>query len=254
MTTPSNDEMDLLIAYALDTLEPDEVARVTRLLAERPELHATVAELRATLDKLPYALPEPEIAPDLRARTLARATGRSMSVGAVSRGGAAGWWRPLALALGGFSAALAVVAALLWSQLGAAQRELALVRGELRQVLAEREQILRVVSNYETVAELAGERGRGAVLRTPGGDTLLAARLPPLAPGRVYQVWLIRGQDAPVSGGTLQVDEAGYGLVILAGSPTALAADTFAVTDEPGPDGSPGPTSAPLIAGKPTET
>jgi anti-sigma-K factor RskA len=253
MTTPSDDDMDLLIAYALDTLDSQEAEQVSRLLQERPELRATVAELRATLDKLPYALPEPEIAADLRARTLAHATGRSLGRTEAPRGRAAGWWRSLALALGGLSAALAVAALALWGQLGTAQRELALARGELQQILAERQQIVRVVSSYETVAALAGEGGSGALLRTPGGDVVLAARLPQLAPGRVYQLWLITGQEAPVSGGTFQVDEDGYGLIALAAGPQALAADTFAVTDEPGPDGSPGPTTAPLIAGQPAE-
>lgn len=247
MTAPSDDDMDLLIGYALDALAPDEAERVSRLLEERPELRETVAELRATLDKLPYALPDPDVPPDLRARVMAGATGGAAPPTPAKDERRSGRWRRLTLFLGGLSAALAVVAAVLWGQLGAAQRELAAARVELQRSLAEREQIVRVISSYETVAQLAGAGGSGAVLRTPGGDTLVAVRLPPLAPGRVYQLWLIEGEGAPVSGGTFEVDASGYGVVALAAGQAARAADVFAITDEPGPDGSPGPTSAPLV-------
>jgi anti-sigma-K factor RskA len=255
MTPHSDDEMDLLVAYALDSLDAAEAERVSRMLAERPELRATVAELRAALDTLPYALPEPEVAPELREQVLANAVGRPVRSAAPRPTRSNGpWWRALTLAFGGLSAALAVVLAVVWGQLGSAQRDLALARADLEQALAEREQIVRVVSDYETVAELAGSGGRGAVLRTTAGDTLVAARLPQLPAGRVYQLWLIGGQGAPVSGGTFEVDASGYGVVALAPGAGALSADIFAVTEEPGPNGSAGPTSDPILAGSPVRT
>jgi anti-sigma-K factor RskA len=254
MTTHSDDEMDLLVAYALDTLDAAEAERVSQMLAERPELRATVAELRAALDTLPYALPEPDVAPKLRERVLANAVGRTVRSSTPRTGSGGSWWRALTLAFGGLSAALAVVLAVVWGQLGAAQRDLALAQADLEQALAEREQIVRVVSDYETVAELAGSGGRGAVLRTPAGDTLVAARLPQLPAGRVYQLWLIGGQGDPVSGGTFEVDERGYGVIALVPGAGALSADIFAVTEEPGPTGSPGPTSDPILAGSPVQT
>lgn len=246
MTNPNDDEMDLLIAYALDDLAPGEDERVRRLLAERPELHATVSELRATLDRLPHALPESDIPPELRMRALSFATGWHERHAATPPAGGA--WRRLTLALGGLSGALALAAALLWGQLGDAQRQLAQAQVQLQQALAERDQIVQAVSSAEVLAELKGERGRATVLRTPAGDTLLAAQLPPLAQGRVYQLWTIEGQDAPVSAGVFQVGEDGSALVTL--RPGEQAPGTvFAVTDEPGPAGSAGPTSDPLIAG-----
>jgi anti-sigma-K factor RskA len=247
MSTPSDEELNLLIAYALDTLDPEEAAQVDQLLAARPELRATVAELRATLDKLPYALPEPAPPADLRARTLARATRQ----GTPAAGRNIHWWRRLTFAFGGLAGALAVAVALLAGQVGEAQRELGLARTALGQLAAEREQLVRVVSGYQVVGELAGSGGRGAVLRTPGGDVVVAAQLAPLPAGRVYQLWLIDGEGAPVSGGTFTVDADGYGLITVAAGADTRAAQVFAVTAEPGPDGSPGPTSDPILVGGP---
>ena len=76
MIVLTDDILDLLTAYALGALEPDEIAHVSALLAEHPELRATLAELRATADRLPYGLPEAVPAADLRQRVLERATGR----------------------------------------------------------------------------------------------------------------------------------------------------------------------------------
>ncbi|HEU5099121.1 MAG TPA: hypothetical protein VFU22_08880, partial [Roseiflexaceae bacterium] len=77
MTSPPDDILDLLTAYALGALEPEEIAHVSALLDAQPELRSTLAELRATADKLPYGLPEAIPPEDLRQRVLDRATGRS---------------------------------------------------------------------------------------------------------------------------------------------------------------------------------
>jgi anti-sigma-K factor RskA len=261
MTTPTDDEMDLLIAYALDTLEPEETERARLLVADRPELGATLAELRATLGTLPQALPEPALPPELRGRVLDRALGRSRPAPAPIPERAASAARRWLLGLSGLATALAVAVVLLLgqvaatqSQLSATQSELADVRGDLDRAIAERQQFAEVVARASSVAELSGDTGRGAVLRTPEGQIVFAAQLPPLAAGRVYQLWLIGADGAPASGGTFTVDERGFGQVAVAAGPEALAAGTFAVTDEPGPAGSSGPTSTPLIAGTTAET
>src|SRR6185503_9755071 len=79
MTSPHDDTdnmMELLTAYALDALEPEEFARVSALLEARPELRSTLAELRAVADQMPYALAPADPPPDLRQRVLDHATGR----------------------------------------------------------------------------------------------------------------------------------------------------------------------------------
>jgi len=253
MTTPADEEMDLLVAYALNTIEPEETDRVRRLLEQRPDLRATLVDLRTTLDTLPRALPEPTVPADLRERVLGYATGRSR-VGAPSLPQrAATVARRWVFALGGLSGALALIIALLTGQLATTQDQLASARTDLERAVAAQQQVAEVVAQASSVAELTGDAGRGSVLRTNSGDTLLAAQLPPLAEGRVYQLWLIGGDGVPVSGGTFTVNERGYGVVAVAAEAQSLAASTFAVTDEPGPNGSDGPTTTPLIVGTTTE-
>src|SRR6266536_5937890 len=77
MTSPPDDILDLLTAYALGAIAPDEIARVSALLDEQPELRATLAELRATADMLPYGLPQANPPADLRQRVPDHATARS---------------------------------------------------------------------------------------------------------------------------------------------------------------------------------
>src|SRR5688500_15851762 len=104
--TPSDDEtLDLLTAYALDALGPDEIAQVSSLLDERPELRATLAELRATANQLPYGLPEAIPAPELRQRVLDYATGRAPAHVPATSVRLAGRVRVWLLTLGGLAAA-----------------------------------------------------------------------------------------------------------------------------------------------------
>src|SRR5262245_33903379 len=72
-SSPESNE-DLLIAYVLDALEPDEIQQVSELLRTHPELRQTLAELRRVVAALPYGLPEATPHPDLRQRILQRAT------------------------------------------------------------------------------------------------------------------------------------------------------------------------------------
>lgn len=101
---------------------------------------------------------------------------------------------------------------------------------------------------------LAALRGEGAppsirLLWNPElGTLLVAARdLPALPPNRTYQLWGIRGADAPVSLGTFATGPEGRALVTRAlASPPDF--DVSAVTEEPA-GGSPQPTSQPFLVG-----
>lgn len=258
---PPDDITDLLVAYALDALEPEELERVSRLLDEQPELRKTLAELRATAGLLPYGLPESVPPPDLRGRALDRALGRAPapSVAPAPQGRLRGWL----YALGGLAGAALVTLAIALGSLGAARAELAAARAELAQAqqqlaqaqqqvaasASERDQIAQAIARASSLSELAGAGGSAAVVTSPEGELLVAAQLPPLAPDQVYQLWVIAGEGAaPASAGTFTVDDAGFGLIAL-GPGAAAAGATLAVTAEPAP-GSAGPTTPILIAGQ----
>ena len=64
------------------------------------------------------------------------------------------------------------------------------------------------VQTLDLAGQPAASGARGRLFRSAGGAFLAATGLPPLPPGRVYQLWLI--PDAtPISAGVLSVDADG---------------------------------------------
>jgi anti-sigma-K factor RskA len=255
-----DDTIDLLVAYALGALEPAEMERVGRLLEERPELRATLAELRATADLLPYGLPASAPPAGLRQRALDHATRRAPRTPAPAADPARrlrGWL----YGLGGLAAAALGALLIALASLSGARAELAQARAELaraqeqvaaaqRQVAAldaERAQLAQAIAGAETIGRLEGPGGAATVLQSAAGELLVAAQLPPLAPEQVYQLWLIGDSGAPQSGGVFSVGSSGLGLIAL--GPGTPADVTLAVTAEPAP-GSPGPTGPILVQGR----
>lgn len=246
MSTAPDDILDILTAYALDALEPEEMARLSDLLANDPELRALYAELRITVDRLPYALPDAEPRPELRQLVLDRAIGR---VPKASPTPAPRQQRGLIGLLAGFGtvAVVAVLAALFaFGQFVSVQTQLQQAQAELARQIALNNQVAAVVARQSQTVALAGANGSGTVVRATDGKIMVAANLPPLAEGRVYQFWLIEGQNPPASGGVFTVDAGGSGLLTLQ-TPGTGGELVFAVTEEPGPNGSPGPTSPPML-------
>jgi anti-sigma-K factor RskA len=248
MTELSAEEIDdLLVAYALGLLDADELARVQDLLAVRPELREQLAQLRATADVLPYALPASQPPPELRQKALDFAVGRRISAAPQQEKRQNLPWRLLSA----FGTALAVAMigfALLLGQLNGSRSQLVVLETQLATAQAGREEVAAVLAQPQLVAALEGASGSGNVLVGSNGQTLLAVQLPPLAAEQVYQFWVIAGDNAPVSAGVFRVDERGYALVTLPDGAVAPAT-TLAITAEPAP-GSPGPTGEILILGQ----
>jgi anti-sigma-K factor RskA len=249
MTSPPDDILDLLTAYALGAIAPDEIARVSALLDEQPELRTTLAELRAAADMLPYGLPEANPPAELRQRVLDHATGRSHPADTSPPRRIANRMRGWVLGLSGIAAVAVLAAAIGWAQLiqtrdqlEATQTRIAMLEGRLTAMQGQ------VAEAQKVLASLEGSGGSGAILQTRGGATVFVAQLPALPPGRVYQLWRIQGSNSPASAGTFSVDPQGYGTTDLSASQQPQAGEVVAVTNEP-EGGSPGPTSNPLIAG-----
>ena len=242
MTSPPDDILDLLTAYALGVIEPDEIARVSALLDEQPELRATLAELRATADMLPYGLPEASPPTELRQRVLDHATGRSIPATTSPPRRVANRMRGWVLGLSGIAAVAVLAAVIGWAQLFQTRELLAQSRAELAQTQAQ------VADAQVLIASLTGDGSSASILRTRDGEAVLVAQLPPLQPGRVYQLWRIQGDNSPASAGLFHVDSQGYTTAALPADQQPQAGEIVAVTNEPD-GGSPGPTSKPLIAG-----
>jgi anti-sigma-K factor RskA len=237
MTAPHDDIQDLLAAYALDALEPEEIARLHMLLEERPELRGILAELRSTANKLPYGLPEATPPAELRQRVLDHATGQVARAAARPARRLRGWL----LGLGGLAAAASVAAAIGWGQAIGLRGEVARINAELVAVHED------LSSAQDVIATLQGG-GQGAMVRTSDGATVFVVKLPELRPGRTYQLWRIQG-NTPASAGLFSVDTLGYGVLVLEPNQQPQSGEIVAVTNEPS-GGSPGPTTDPLITGE----
>lgn len=237
-------------AYAVDAVSDAEAAAFERHLAGCPECGQEVRELRETAARLAMAVavvPPPELReatlalvaktrqwPPLVA-TIRRATSiRSLSARSLSV-------RSLPARITLVAAAAAVVAAVViglgtWTEQRAdpAQQQLAAVNA-----------VLTAPDAAAKKAQDGAAPGTASVVtsRSHGKIVVLAGNLPPLAGGRVYQVWLI-GADGVHSAGLVQADGPHRTLPVLADLTPGI--DRVGITAEP-PGGSPSPTT-PAVA------
>lgn len=262
---------DMVGAYVLDALDAGERELFEARLAEDQELRQLVDEARASTLVLAEALPDLEPPADLRDRVLERMRAAEPDGGGEDQTPSDIGPRNDAERTGGSTARSAApwllfaasVAGLLW--LGNENRELtqrsASLEGQLEAVRASLDDAEVALARFDSMALALS--GLNVQLATLTGDTdptlrlvwnrdrdllLVAAQnLPPLPQDRTYQLWGIRGDEAPVGLGTFDTDPTGNALLTL---PTGVADsyDVSAITEEPA-GGSPQPTTQPFLVG-----
>jgi anti-sigma-K factor RskA len=223
--------IDLIPAYALNSLDAEEAETVSRHLASCADCQAELAAFEAVVDVLPLAAPEIEPSPALRLMGRIQAMPRSQTAGLAESTGPSPWqqfttalsdflagprWRPAAvlviivLLIGGF---------FIWQQLNPPPTQFVLTATE-------------VAPDAHGVIEVVGRNGRQATLTVTG--------LPELDPANQYQLWLIRdGQRT--SGGVFSVNGDGSQTVTINAPQPVPDYAAFGITIEPA-GGSPGPT------------
>ncbi len=158
----------------------------------------------------------------------------------------------------GWAAALAaacMLALALWMGVQERQRseELADARRTLLQTRDERDHMMQALSflnqpETQQVGFGKNKPARGNVFVNPSrGVLLIGTNLPQLAPGRMFEMWLLpKGGGDPKPAGMFRPTYSGTAYHMLSGQidPSTIAA--IAVTDEP-EAGSPGPTTQPFI-------
>jgi anti-sigma factor RsiW len=226
---------DDLAAYLLDALTESETREMERHIAECARCQERARWLQGSVEMLPMSVEQLEPPPELRERLMQTVRAEAGATGAVQparrdrarRTGAARGWlgrllaipRP-ALAVG---AVMLLVAAGLTGYVAGNGGD-----GGPAEIQA---QVAPEAAGAEATLEVDGDRG---ILRVSGL---------PQRRNRVYEVWLARG-DKVRPAGLFQVDRQGRGA---AGIPSGLEdADQVMVTLEP-PQGSPEPTSDPLV-------
>jgi anti-sigma-K factor RskA len=280
MTSHPHDRFDEAAAsYALDALDPSERVAFEDHLASCDRCQQELAALRRVTTGLGLAV-DPVTPPEgLKARTIARATSQPQP--RVSKPAPAPLvrsqrplsWSGLAVAAGVLVAIAASLYA--WSlrnqvrDLRESLNQAADHERELRSDLAAaRLDAARLIRTLDVVRApdvlLVKLEGSGAAKTATGqaywshtrGLIVSAQGLPALQPGRSYQLWMVPAGQSPISAGVFKVGANGA-VTFEATVPAGVVlpertAITVAVTEEPD-QGSPGPTSAILLAGTTTK-
>ena len=259
MDTPmTHSEFEELAAgYVLGALEPDDEHDFRRHLDGCAICEANVRELEAVVGELAYAAP-PVDPPDtlwagIRREIEPEAARRGATLGAARRRRAG---RRLLPGLAAAAAILLVVALSVWNLSLRDQND------AIRDRLAALERATQLANDPSaklvTMDELPGPEGAQAtVIASSRQDrgVLLVQSLPPLARDRVYELWGVpQGNIDKAQKALVFVPLRRQGVQALEFEVPIQPGTVFAITDEPGPDGSEKPTTQPLLVGAPPST
>jgi anti-sigma-K factor RskA len=254
-TPMSHSEFEELAAgYVLGALEPDDEHDFQRHLGGCATCEANVRELDAVAGELAYAAP-PVDPPDtlwagIRREIEPEAARGGATPGAAPRRRAS---RRLLPGLAAAAAILLVVALSVWNL--SLRDENAAVRDRLAALERATQLANDPSAKLVTMDEVPGPEGAQAtVIASSRQDrgVLLVQSLPPLARNRVYELWGVpQGDIAKAQKALVFVPLRRQGVQALQFEVPIQPGTVFAITDEPGPDGSEKPTNQPLLVGAP---
>ena len=246
---------ELAAGYVLGALEPDDEHDFQRHLDGCATCEATVRELEAVAGELAYAAP-PVDPPDtlwagIRRQIEPEAARRVAAPGASPRRRGSG--RGL---LAGLAAAAAIVLVAVLSVWNLNLRE---QNAAIRDRVAALERATQLANDPNaslvTLDDAPGAAGAQAtVIASSRQDrgVLLVESLPPLARDRVYELWGVpQGDIAKAQKALTFVPLRRQGVQTVEFEVPIQPGTVFAITEEPGPDGSEKPTSQPLLVGAP---
>jgi anti-sigma-K factor RskA len=262
-TPMSHSEYEELAAgYVLGALEPDDEHVFRRHLEGCAACEANVRELEAVVGELAYAAPQVEppdtvwagIRREIRPEAARRpAVPRPDTAGAVAGTGRRRRGLRVLPGLAAAAAILLVVALSVWNL------NLRDENTVYRDRVAALERATQLANDPNaalvTLDDSPGPAGAAATVIASSREdrgVLIVENLPALARDRVYELWSVPGGD---------IGKAEKALVFQTlqrpGTQTLLfeapiqPGTVFAITDEPGPDGSAKPTTQPILTGVP---
>jgi anti-sigma-K factor RskA len=254
-TPMSHSEFEELAAgYVLGALEPDDEHDFRRHLDGCATCEANVRELEAVVGELAYTAP-PVDPPDtlwagIRREIEPEAARRTATPGAAPRRRAS---RRLLPGLAAAAAILLVVALSVWNL--SLRDENAAIRDRVAALERATQLANDPSAKLVTMDEVPGPEGAQAtVIASSRQDrgVLLVQSLPPLARDRVYELWGVpQGDIAKAQKALVFVPLRRQGVQALQFEVPIQPGTVFAITDEPGPDGSEKPTNQPLLVGAP---
>lgn len=229
--------LDLLPAYALNSLDAAEVRRVEEHLSTCLICRNESRAFQATADQLSFAAPAAMPSPALRERLMQRVQATRPQPRAPVQPPARSWLERLLPAWSLASLVLIVGLAgfnfLLWQRLD--HLESFTSPGGMRAV--------------PLLAAASASQATGFVLISEDGDNgaLIVDGLPPLGEKQQYQLWLIRDGER-TSGAVFSTDEKSYGGTRIRASRSLLEYTAADITIEPS-GGSPQPTGVKVLGG-----
>jgi anti-sigma-K factor RskA len=250
MTARDDELREMAAAWALGSLSPEEAREFEALMARSPEVRSEAESYREVTAMLPLGAAVLAPDPGLKARVLARATGRAKRVPQLGRRMGDRYLRlalaaSLLLGLAMLAQAVRVERerARLAREIVAVQRELEGRDSLLAAVFAPGVELHRLTTTREDAPEVQlfwNRRNQVALLH--------ARRLPALGPDRAYQLWLIPEGGSPIPSSVFSPGADGDVLVrdVRLPLPTQGRYAAFAVTEEPA-GGSRAPTTTPLF-------
>lgn len=235
---------ELLPFYALEALTEEERVLVEDYLRDHPEARQQVEEMRNTASTLPMSVSPVEPAPRTKQALLARiavderrrSSGQDQPSRRVNR--FESFFRNIGFAV----AALAIVGVIVLSvQVVSLRNEIASLNSK---IAAQSDSLNQIIENLPQTnpsgtitVSLKGTnvqpQAQGQLIADPTSQSavLVITGLPPLEPGKTYQVWLIAG--APVSAGLLTVDEHGQGVLIVTTTESIGSFQSLGISVEP---------------------
>jgi len=264
---PFAEDLDLL---AFGLLEPPETAALRAHLELCAECRARFEEAQGIAALISLSTPAAQPPARVRAALLESISAERARPGASGAPAASAaaprpspksqnfWTRPF---LGWAVAAAAVLIALgvIIPQQRRAQDQLAALRA---QVAAKQDELDRTRAVLDLLRSTDALRvhlvsstapwpwPEGKVYYQPkNGLLFVASHLPPLDPGKAYQLWLVPESGNPASAGIFEPDAKGNAMLMSHKAPMPMKPRTFAVTIEP-EGGAPGPTGPQVMVGE----
>jgi anti-sigma-K factor RskA len=258
------EDIDLL---ALGLLEDGDCAALRAHLAQCAGCRARFqeAERMSTLLSLSTAAAQPpaHVRQQLLQRLSAERTRPAAAAerGSPRRGAPAHgkfWIRPI-LGWAAAAAAIAVAFGMVSSQKREARQQVAALRA---QVAAKQDELDRTRAVLDLLRSTDAMRVHLVSSTAPwpwpegkvyyqqkNGLLFMASHLPPLDPGKAYQLWCVTEEGNPLSAGIFEPDAKGNATLMLHRVPVPMRPKTFAVTIEP-EGGATGPTGPQVMVGE----
>lgn len=238
---------DLLPAYALEILDPDEQATVEAHLGTCPDCQAELATLIEVTDLLALAVPQLVTRDGLREQVLDEVRGVPDATNKVDE---ENWLQRAGRAF------VRIWALSIWRPVVAGLILLLLISNVY--LLFRLQQVENQPPSGEQTINLGGTDAApdasGIMLIRQGEPTgtLVVNGLPDLGPEQQYQLWLVR-DGVRESGAVFSVTEEGFTPVLVTGQEALPTYTRFGITIEP-TGGSPGPTGDGVLRSSVPET